>query len=171
MGNPCRVGVTRETEPQLEPPGELQGRDEDITIVPARPSAELYQTRAELDWSSSADGQDGRVFDQAQPNPPSLTGSARRMAELVVLSIQLGHPPSWTGSPRRMAELVVCYAPQKVRTNELDCVSGSVIHFSRVFCSGTFVEVWTKPLEPLEVSPPRAGHAPPPGIVSAAYDA
>ncbi|KAF3556968.1 hypothetical protein F2Q69_00012420 [Brassica cretica] len=117
MGNPCRVGVTRETEPQLEPPrtsscvfkslrGELQGRDEDITIVPARPSAELYQTRAELDWSSSADGQDGRVFDPARPNPPSLTGSARRMAELVVLSIQLGllvvwsiqlgHPPSWT---------------------------------------------------------------------------
>ncbi|KAF2566978.1 hypothetical protein F2Q68_00025108 [Brassica cretica] len=77
MGNPCRVGVTRETEPQLEPPVELQGRDEDITIVPDR------------------------------PNPPSLTGSARRMAELVVLSIQLGHPPSWTGSARQMAELVV----------------------------------------------------------------
>ena len=32
------------------------------------------------------------------------------------------------------------YAPQKVRTNELDCFFGSVIHFSRVFFSGTFVE-------------------------------
>ena len=31
-------------------------------------------------------------------------------------------------------------APQKVRTNELNCVFGSVIHFSWVFCSGSFVE-------------------------------
>ena len=31
-------------------------------------------------------------------------------------------------------------APQKVRTNELDCLFGSVIHLSRVFCSGTFGE-------------------------------
>ncbi|WZZ78261.1 hypothetical protein YC2023_098833 [Brassica napus] len=30
--------------------------------------------------------------------------------------------------------------PQKVRMTELDCLFGSVIHFSRVFCSGTFVE-------------------------------
>ena len=31
-------------------------------------------------------------------------------------------------------------AHQKVRPNELDCLFGFVIHFSRVFCPGTFVE-------------------------------
>uniref|UniRef100_A0A0D3DLD4 Uncharacterized protein n=1 Tax=Brassica oleracea var. oleracea TaxID=109376 RepID=A0A0D3DLD4_BRAOL len=122
--------------------------------------------------SISADGRAGRVFDPA-----------REMARLVAWSNQLGHPHSWTGSAWRMAELVVLVdpvrpsdeldanskiyleskdgvnktmrrsssiakhltrlcssAPQKVRTNELDCVFGSVIHFSRVIYSGAFVE-------------------------------
>ncbi|KAF3510681.1 hypothetical protein F2Q69_00005943 [Brassica cretica] len=35
---------------------------------------------------------------------------------------------------------VACSVPQKVRMNELDCVFGSVIHFSRGSCSGAFVE-------------------------------
>ncbi|KAF3568886.1 hypothetical protein DY000_02015759 [Brassica cretica] len=39
-------------------------------------------------------------------HPPNWTGPARRMAELVALSIQPGHPPNWTGPARRMAELV-----------------------------------------------------------------
>ncbi|KAF3538707.1 hypothetical protein F2Q69_00021629 [Brassica cretica] len=50
----------------------LCGRDEDSTIVPARPS-------------SSADGRAGRVVDPA-----------RRMVELAAWSIQLGYPASWS---------------------------------------------------------------------------
>ena len=56
---------------------------------PARPSTEL-------DWFSSADGRASRVVDPARPS-----------AELVAWSIQLCHPLSWTGSAWRMAELVV----------------------------------------------------------------
>ena len=44
---------------------------------------------------------------------------------------------SWT----KLSELTHFDIPtQKVRTNGLDCLFGSVIHFSRVFCSGTFVK-------------------------------
>ncbi|KAF2574834.1 hypothetical protein F2Q70_00004950 [Brassica cretica] len=35
-------------------------------------------------------------------HPPNWTCSARRMAELVVLSISLGHLPNWTGPAWRM---------------------------------------------------------------------
>ncbi|WZZ03258.1 hypothetical protein YC2023_089179 [Brassica napus] len=76
-------------------------------VDPVRPSAEL-------DW---ADGRAGCVVNPARRmaelvacsiqlgHSQSLTGSAWRMDERVVLSTKLGHPPSWTGSPRRMAEL------------------------------------------------------------------
>ena len=43
----------------------------------------------------------GRVIDPARPSA-ELDCSARRMAELVVLPIQLGHPPKWTGPARRV---------------------------------------------------------------------
>ncbi|KAF3571021.1 hypothetical protein F2Q69_00058956 [Brassica cretica] len=98
-------------------------------VDPARPSAEL-------DWLSSADGRAGRVVDPARPS-----------AEQVAWSIQLG---GWQnrlnqtmGRSSAIANHLICQcssAPQKVRTNELDCLFGSAIHFSRVFCSGTFVE-------------------------------
>ncbi|KAF3494999.1 hypothetical protein DY000_02052928 [Brassica cretica] len=98
-------------------------------VDPARPSTEL-------DWFSLADGRAGRVVDPAQPS-----------AEQVAWSIQLG---GWQnrlnqtmGRSSSIANHLICQcssAPQKVQTNELDCLFGSVIHFSRVFCSGTFVE-------------------------------
>ncbi|KAF2617665.1 hypothetical protein F2Q68_00039312 [Brassica cretica] len=124
-------------------------------VDPARPSTEL-------DWFSLADGRAGRVVDPAQPS-----------AEQVAWSIQLGgwqnrsfggsssairragrsNPNFYLVSKYRLnqtmgrsssiANHLICQcssAPQKVRTNELDCLFGSVIHFSRVFCSGTFVE-------------------------------
>ena len=71
---PAVTPIEMKQEPVRSNPeggGELRGQDEDSMIVPARPSADLD------------------------------------MAELVACLVQLGHPPSCTGSARWMAELVV----------------------------------------------------------------
>ena len=60
--------------------GKLRGRDEDSTIVPARPSAEL-------DWPSSADGHPAK-----QLRSSCRSSSAIRRTGLV----HLGHPTSWS---------------------------------------------------------------------------
>ncbi|KAF2566986.1 hypothetical protein F2Q68_00025106 [Brassica cretica] len=82
--------------------GELRGRDEDSTIDPARPSAEL-------DWSSSADGRAGRVVDLARPSAEldrfsSADGRAGRMVDPARPSAELDWFSSVDGRAGRFVD-------------------------------------------------------------------
>ena len=125
---------------------------------------DLARPSAELDWFSSADGRAGRVVNPARPSieldvvlcPPFNKTSIMyatwcwltsywwhwkaNLKMYLVSKYELNQTTGRSSSIAKHLTRLCSYSPQKVRPNELDCVFGSVIHFSQVFCSGTFVE-------------------------------